>query len=235
MPVQRSATDAPRPVVQQPTGVPTQRVLNQPSRTGGAPPVIPVPPNAPVAQNHSSNTSREGTPPVQGAPAVPSVGFFSAKAASLLADGESAPNNARELPQFNPHAESPSIRKTPGIDHNKSIPLTREGRHVPKPSHSTNGGPGAAGGFASIGGGMGRGSVVNPHLDATRRIGAPGGGGSPLANRSAYKPPTMAAKRSLSTAAGGDGRPPLGDVSANGIVGGGDGGDLKRQRVGGGA
>jgi len=31
---------------------------------------------------------------------------------------------------FNPHAESPSIRKTPGIDHTKSKPVNRSGQHV---------------------------------------------------------------------------------------------------------
>jgi len=61
-----------------------------------------------------------------------------------------------------------------------------------------------------------------------RKIGVPGGGvGSPLANRGSYKPLTV--KR------GPDGRPPLGDLPANGAIAGADagGGDVKRQRVNG--
>lgn len=40
---------------------------------------------------------------------------------------------------FNPNAESPSIRKTPGIDHTKSKPVNRSGQHV-APTESKGGG-----------------------------------------------------------------------------------------------
>lgn len=97
------------------------------------------------------------------------------------------------------------------MDHKSSKPLTKDGKHVPTPSQ-------AAGT---------KGNVVNPGLDGVRKIGAPGGGvGSPLANRGSYKPPSF--KRAV------DGRPPLGDLPANGPIGdGGGGGDLKRQRLNG--
>lgn len=39
---------------------------------------------------------------------------------------------------FNPNAESPSIRKTPGIDHTKSKPVNRSGQHV-APTESKGG------------------------------------------------------------------------------------------------
>lgn len=60
--------------------------------------------------------------------------------------------------------------------------------------------------------------------------GAPNYAMSPSANRGAYKPPTFA------NGAGGvkRERPPLQDVSnqgANGAVGGGEGPDVKRQRI----
>jgi DNA repair and recombination protein RAD52 len=79
---------------------------------------------------------------------------------------------------------------------------------------------------------VGRGpvNVVNPQMDATRRIGVPGGG-SPMANRSGYKPPTF--KRSVDGGGGADNRTPLVDLPANEAMGLGDGGDLKRQRLGG--
>lgn len=81
---------------------------------------------------------------------------------------------------------------------------------------------------AAAGGGFGRapGSIVNPQLDATRRIGAPGSP-SPMGNRNMYRPPS---KRPV------DSRAPLVDLPANGhIAGAGDvgGGDVKRQRMNG--
>lgn len=56
----------------------------------------------------------------------------------------------------------------------------------------------------------GKANFVNPALDASRRIGMPGGMQSPLANRSAYKPPSM--KRGPPTDAIAAGRPPLADI-----------------------
>jgi DNA repair and recombination protein RAD52 len=98
------------------------------------------------------------------------------------------------------------------VDHKSSKPLTRDLKHVPTPSQAvaTKGGVGNSG-----------------LLDGVRKIGAPGGGvGSPLANRGSYKPPTF--KRGV------DGRPPLGDLPANGPIGdSGGGGDVKRQRLNG--
>lgn len=145
---------------------------------------------------------------------------------------------------FNPRAESPSIRKTPGIDHTKSKPLSRTGQHVPPPSTQER--AAAATGAAAIGTASGMssrpappqqptpGNVVNPQFNAARRIGAPGGPGSPLANRGQYRPPSIVNKRPLEAGAGG-GRAPLADVSNNaggGVAMGISGPDAKRLKMG---
>ncbi|EGX88335.1 RAD52 DNA repair protein RADC [Cordyceps militaris CM01] len=201
----------------------------------------PQPPQTPNAQ-HQRQTAGNGTSIAPPAPPAgePVAAFFSARAVATDANQTSAivPNKQQF---FNPKAESPSIRKTPGIDHSSSKPLSRTGQHVPPPSQAEDpsaatpsrpaaagrphgaGGPSAAGGFAP------KGHVVNPSLDQARRIGAPGGPASPLANRNSYKPPTM--KRPL----GQDGnapRVPLSDIPSNGpVVAGADGLDTKRQRM----
>ncbi|RCI08978.1 hypothetical protein L249_5039 [Ophiocordyceps polyrhachis-furcata BCC 54312] len=139
-------------------------------------------------------------------PQAETVAFFSAR--SVRANSESS--TGKQL--FNPKAESPSIRKTAGIDHSSSRPVGRNGQHVePAPAASQSAGTTTPGRPTA---GVARGplgNVVNPSLDQARRIGAPGGGGSPLANRSSYKPPSM--KRPLAVAP--EGRSPLGDVVAN--------------------
>jgi DNA repair and recombination protein RAD52 len=190
------------------------RVLNQPSRTG--PPSAPV---SPTRLDKSDNIDAVGLPP-QGA------GFFSARAAAMLPEGQATeaqgplariPNH---LPAFDPHAESPSIRKTPGVDHKSSKPLTRDGKHVPSSSQAA----------ATAGA---RPSVGNPQLEGVRRIGAPGSP-SRLQNRNNYKPPTMKRPIDGGGANVNVSRTPLLDMPANGPIGGGDsGGDAKRQRLNG--
>lgn len=116
---------------------------------------------------------------------------------------------------FDPKAESPSIRKTPGIDHNKTRPTTRDLKHVPGSTQTPTSAP------------IMRPNVTNPQLDATRRVGVPGSP-SPAANRGQYKPPTMT-KRPVD---GAGMRAPLNDKTTNGPVQI-DGGDVKRQRING--
>lgn len=69
-------------------------------------------------------------------------------------------------------------------------------------------------------------------LNHARQIGAPGGVGSPLGNRGAYKPPTTI-KRPAPGVVEGANRTPLTEVSANNAANtAGDGGtDAKRQKV----
>lgn len=174
--------------------------------------------------NNQPGPSRPpSVPPVSNAPE--SVGFFSARAVVQLPEASlQGTNNApigapRAQEAFNPKAESPSIRKTPGIDHSSSKPLARNGQHVPPapsqsslaPQANTNGFTPVKPSFSSSQ--AARGNVVNPSIDQTRRIGAPGGPSSPLANRGSYRPPTM---KRPPPAEGGVGRPPLADLPANG-------------------
>lgn len=165
-----------------------------------------IPPSGPPPQR-PNGVPPPGNAPPNGVAAPPKgnepVAFFSARAMSQLPEASISTITPAQLPQqlFNPKAESPSIRRTPGIDHSSSKPLAKNGQHVaPSSSQAADtAGTGVgsnSGSFTPVRpGGPGpvtRGSsVANPSLDHTRRIGAPGGGGSPLANRGSYKPPTM--------------------------------------------
>ncbi|KAL6805779.1 hypothetical protein J3E68DRAFT_422021 [Trichoderma sp. SZMC 28012] len=194
----------------------------------------PRPQNAPQGKEPLNQTM--APPPPQAPPPGEPVAFFSAR--STMPDTNQAGNQNQQKQLFNPKAESPSIRKTPGIDHTSSKPVARNGQHVPPAnSQAPSTQNGNTGGFTSlrqsIGSSQARGNPMNPSLDQARRIGAPGGGlGSPLANRGQYKPPTM--KRTLpseANAANGT-RSPLADIPTNAGNGNGeDGLDAKRQKV----
>ena len=133
----------------------------------------------------------------------PPVGFFTARAAESLQTGLCIPLKA---PVFNPHLESPSIRKTAGIDHTKTKPVGREAVGVPLQPP------------------VARANFINPQSDKTRRVGMPMGAPSPLQNRGSYKPPQM--KRAVEH---GGPRLALGDVTN--VVSDASG-DIKRQKVG---
>ena len=125
----------------------------------------------------SPNQARGETPPAISLEAKTHerpVGFFTARAAESLQNATTLPPNA---PLFNPHLESPSIRKTAGIDHSKTKPVIRDAIGVPLPAPNSVA--------------LSRPSVVNPSTDQTRRIGMPGMAASPLQNRNSYKPPQM--------------------------------------------
>ncbi|KAK0651538.1 hypothetical protein B0T16DRAFT_81557 [Cercophora newfieldiana] len=208
--------------------------------------------NRPTApqNNHSHNNAaaqHQAAPQPAGATtaAPEAVGFFSARAVKNIAEeaiatGHIAPKAGQV---FNPKAESPSIRKTPGIDHTKSKPVARNGQHVPPAAggDSTTGAPSGVIGSPGVkamprpGPPMGRGNMINPQLDQTRRIGAPGAS-SPLANRGQYKPPTMKRPSGGDAALSAPGRPPLADLSTNPPPHAGgegpSGPDTKRQRIG---
>lgn len=250
-------------------------------------------PAPPQPTNGNQNAQTHMTPPQAAgnntsAAGSETVGFFSARAVNQLPEESLANGTVATAPKpgqsFNPRLESPSIRKTPGIDHTKSMPLARNGQHVPPAkTHSddadssntstttTNnnynnnnaaanrpagaqpavvgGGGGDGGAPPRPGAGPGGGplharpsNVVNPQLDQTRRIGAPGSA-SPLANRGQYRPPTMVKRPAggdgpapAAAGGGGTGRAPLGDLSSNAAVDGASAGGLagpeaKRQRI----
>jgi DNA repair and recombination protein RAD52 len=208
--VQTESVAASKPAL--PINPTTGRVLNQPNRTTASAPQSPVKQGIPVSSNGEEPPGNGGVPA--------QVGFFSARVADRLpqipaTEGPLPPLPA-DLVTFNPHAESPSIRRTPGVDHRSSKPLSRD----LKPIGIAQGG--AAQSPAAV-----RGNIVNPQFDMARKIGAPGSP-SPMANRGSYKAPTM--KRPLQQP--NLSRPPLGDLPANGNTSAADGGgDTKRPRL----
>ncbi|KAM0333399.1 hypothetical protein ACHAQA_002060 [Verticillium albo-atrum] len=213
-------------------------------------PRAPSNPTAPTAPQNIQRAGN-GTPPPNAGNAATAgtpepVGFFSARAVKDIPESKLSSNNPNiALPlapaqhAFNPKAESPSIRKTPGIDHSSSKPLARNGQHVP-PAASQQAAAGGAGtsngsGFTPVRPTAGQSGMGNPQLSQTRRIGAPAGPASPLANRNSYRAPTMI-KRPVPQE-GATGRPPLAEVvNQNGpTANGGDDGAgaeaAKRQRT----
>lgn len=186
----------------QPVAAPPQQV--KPPISGQQPPLPPprLPQNLPgqgkvfpheTSSLDSSSTSEHDPP----------IGFFTARAAESLQNGPGLPLKA---PAFNPHLESPSIRKTAGVDHTKTKPVGREAVGAPPQPL------------------VPRTNFVNPQTDKTRRVGMPMGAASPLQNRGSYKPPQM--KRPVENNGT---RSALGDVTNVASDGG---GDVKRQKVG---
>ena len=127
---------------------------------------------------------------------------------------------SKQVQAFNPHAESPSIPRTRGVNHAKSEPITR---------NVLAGGAAAAQGAPNevpTGAPQQRTNFVNPAADMNRRIGMPVGGMSPMGNRGAYKPPTSLKRPApLEQPA----RPPLTDMSNMQQVNGGV--DAKKPKV----
>lgn len=205
--------------------------------------------NVPAQQNRSQAQARPTNQPPPGPPAPApavgatpeTVGFFSAKAVSQLpestvqGDGNAKPAGPLGGQAFNPRLESPSIRKTPGIDHSASKPVGRNGQHVaPTNSQAQDEKPNGSS-FTPVRPSMGAppargGNMANPNLEHARRIGAPGGPGSPLGNRGSFRQPTM---KRPSPGDGNSPRPALADLPSNGNpnAAASDGMDAKRQKM----
>ena len=166
----------------------------------------------------------------------PPVGFTASRNAEILQkiEPEVVNNNNTPLPliavaPFNPHLDSPSIRRTGHISHNKSAPVSRQAITAPPPppgvqsanpdqpiSRATN--------------------FINPQADPTRKIGMPVAAQSPAPNRSSYKPPGMISSTSNASLPkrGPEqiSRVPLADVSnAHPEPGNLDGRDVKKSRM----
>ena len=112
--------------------------------------------------------------PAQPPPGAPLPGFVTGRSA----DKPSAQ-------PFNPHAESPSIRRTAGINSGKSEPIMRavsNGQTVVVPAPEIE--------PARASPGPPKVNFVNPSADMHRRVGMPTAPQSPMTNRNAYKPPT---------------------------------------------
>ncbi|KAF7571976.1 hypothetical protein PtrM4_094760 [Pyrenophora tritici-repentis] len=125
--------------------------------------------------NNPTNSSQDRKPRAQQhqpqmhhLPTDPPVGFVTSRAAELLQSADA--NSFSRLPSFNPNAESPipKEQRTPGVDHASSRPIKRDAVNAPPPPQPPPQRPGV-----STTGSFNRPNIVNPHLDANRRIGAP--------------------------------------------------------------
>ncbi|KAL4921215.1 hypothetical protein BDW62DRAFT_141624 [Aspergillus aurantiobrunneus] len=183
----------------------------------GASAQVPIKQEFGNAQNPPvKNMPPPGTPGIDGqGPNV--VGFLSARGVDMLREN---PQSAAAAPVFDPHAESPSIRKTAGVDHTKSVPISKlmlsssaspapnQTRDFINPStdmHRKIGAPGGSG----IGGPMNRGPSTSSYRPLTRpNIDPKATPNNPAANRSGLGSPNLNGKR-----------PPLNDVTNASVSG----------------
>ncbi|PKY02212.1 hypothetical protein P168DRAFT_306391 [Aspergillus campestris IBT 28561] len=140
--------------------------LNKPATAAAGPPPV----KGEFGSNNPDLKAQDMLPPGSS----PSAGFFSARTADLLRENPHNPSATA----FDPHAESPSIRKTAGVDHTKSLPVSRPMLSSASPA------PNATRDF------------INPSQDMTRKIGAPGGSGSGIGSPM-NRPPTTSSFRPL--------------------------------------
>ncbi|KAK6076768.1 DNA repair and recombination protein rhm52 [Seiridium cupressi] len=224
-------TAKPQPHTPQAASRPGAPIQTRPQMQQNNRPSGPVPAQVSAAQA-TANSRTSTPPPVSGNDQAPEgpVAFFSARSVTALPEGVppgSLPQSGGKL--FDPKLESPSIRKTPGIDHHSTKPVSKDKRHVAPLKQDEEPAARPSGGFNSANGSSrpSLGSVVNPSMNQMRQIGAPGSH-SPMGNRGQYKPPTM-----MKRPADGGARTPLNEVTTNGTVGAGSvGADAKRQKVG---
>ncbi|CAD6500125.1 BgTH12-04228, partial [Blumeria graminis f. sp. triticale] len=211
------------------------RSLIQPNRTNDT---SKNPASIASAQSEKSSNSTHTHDPID--PSIAASGFYSARAATLILAPAQAQNSTSQgppdpippnAPAFNPHAESPSIRKTPGVDHRSSKPLTRDLRHVPSSSQAL--GPIAVSGVGGNGTVNTSGNILNPSLDYARKIGAPMSP-SPMGmtngRSTGFRMPMKRPTEGNSTrSSNGNGRIPLDILSTNGVMH--DGNDPKKPKV----
>ncbi|KXG52522.1 Rad52/22 double-strand break repair protein [Penicillium griseofulvum] len=186
----QNASAIPSPVTVQGRPMGAQGAQNVANPRPSVPPQQPVGQNAPqnnIAQppikRDTGSGGFQGNQDMNPPQGTPSTGFFSARAVDLLRENpNSIPPGA---PQFDPHAESPSIRKTAGVDHTKSIPIARPMLSGASPTVSAVS-PAPPNNSTR--------DFVNPATDMQRRVGAPGGGvNSPVSRGpsvSSYRPLT---------------------------------------------
>lgn len=190
------------------------------------------PQNPQQRPQHSPQPNASSTPPNNGSgPQAPSNDTSHLVTPSFVSSRAVAKNNEplsdraiASLPKFNPAAESPSIKRTPGVDHTKSAGISRDlVGQPPKPEpkkdqpaqpQQSNAAPvqrpppqqpqptgQPAPGQLPPQRALPQNNFVNPGADPGRRV------GMPMGNRTQYKPHT-GVKRPAPT----DGRTPLADV-----------------------
>lgn len=161
--------------------------------------------------HHLANVQAQVDEPSMPPPGA-AVGFMSGRA---LAKPDANP-------AFNPHAESPSIRRTQGVNPRVSAPIRREqlaaGQPLTGQQPAAQAMAGGAGGFKPVSAGAGNTiggasrptatNYINPAADTSRKIGMPPAGGG-FRNSNGYKPPGAATKRpamsDVTNTYGGDG------------------------------
>ncbi|ODH19827.1 hypothetical protein ACO22_06086 [Paracoccidioides brasiliensis] len=166
----------------------------QPNRTPNLPPSLPSDQlkeesdggpkdNGNVSSTKASSPSPFASQiPEDKRPQDPAGGFYSARAADELRDNPYAA--IKSAPAFDPHFDSPSIRKTAGINHNTSAPVLRAVVGINSPQFTDAGGktvPSASQAQTS------HGANNNGH-DLTKRGPTPGPIGG---NGNRFVPPTV--------------------------------------------
>ena len=188
----------------------------------------------PFSLKPTSNTSTNGGAEVEGTP------WLSARAIAKAGDDDALAAVAPSIKAdhlFNPKAESPSIRKTPGVDHNSSKPIKNSRLNRPvgsvltpsanaaasnnnnnnnnnSSSSSSTSAVNIASPATAVPGMTTRSGPNHVPSEPVRRIGAPPSAASPLANRNQFRPPPMKRGPPADTA-GGTHRPPLADMPSN--------------------
>ncbi|WPG98538.1 Hypothetical protein R9X50_00133000 [Acrodontium crateriforme] len=197
------------PQMKPPNMLPPRHSTNAPvaERQNGGPKAVETA-NRTVPQNAQRPQPNGGTPgaanraPIdeysaplpQDLPPGAPAGFVTGRSAALLNQPpESRPPTSSMA--FNPHADSPSIRRTAGVNPGKSAPILRQAI----PGLGTTAGTGAATRATT----PNRSNFVDPSADANRRVGAPIGAANMGANRGSYKMPSTVGLK----------RPPLNDMS----------------------
>lgn len=136
--------------------------------------------------------------PAQPPPGAP-IGFVSGKA---VAAPQAVANAA-----FNPHAESPSIRRTQGVNPGTSAPIRRTqiagAQQTSAPTLPPTGAAALQNGAAATTNGFNGASrptsanYINPQADMSRRIGMPQQGRSGFQHAGGYKPPTAVKRAAM--------------------------------------
>lgn len=198
--------------------IPPQPILHQHPQ-----PNQPTPPqtNAQNAEIDSTGLPIPRMPP----PGIPD-GFVTGRNADIVNQPSTLNRPTNSSIAFNPHADTPSIRRTHGVNPGKSAPVMRSvvqntstpnNTNHPAPTGAATNAPPTAGTSNGHNGATTpvRANFVNPSADVNRRIGMP-----PIAtgmqNRGAYRPPTPAGQtpaQANQNSNQGLKRPPLSDVS----------------------
>ncbi|KAK0912701.1 DNA repair protein rad52 [Friedmanniomyces endolithicus] len=180
----RSNPSSATTVADSPSNLPSDRQQQHANRA--------APPINPHHQAGAPQDDRASLPPPRDLPPGVPEGFVTGRAPLLQQTSDARlPDTALA---FNPHADSPSIRRTHGMNPGKSAPVTRTalvGNVAPSAAQpAMAGGNGLNGVTTPV-----RTNFVNPAADMNRRIGAPMPAGGGMSNRNAHRRITVSAQK----------------------------------------